>query len=97
MSQLSLTSEAVQDLARCRRFLFLKSPSVARRADSVIADALSLLKTTPEMGRPYRENPILRELIIKFGNSGYLALYRYDPDQDAVHVLAFKHALEEDY
>ena len=97
MSQLIVTLGAVQDLARCRRFLCLKSPAVAQRADKVIADALSLLKTTPEMGRPYRENPLLRELIIKFGNSGYLALYRYDLDQDIVHVLAFKHALEEDY
>jgi ParE toxin of type II toxin-antitoxin system, parDE len=36
----------------------------------------------------------LRELVIAFGDSGYVALYRYDRDDDAVYVLAFRHQRE---
>jgi ParE toxin of type II toxin-antitoxin system, parDE len=43
------------------------------------------------MGRPFFESPELRELIIEFGNSGYVALYRHEIDDDAVYVLAFRH------
>ena len=97
MPHLIITQEAIQDMARCRRFLNSKSPMLARRADKVIDDALKLLKTMPKMGRPYPNNPTFRELIINFGGSGYLALYLYDQINDAIHVLAFKHASEEDY
>ena len=38
--------------------------------------------------------PELRELLIDFGDSGYAALYRYDPTKDAVYVLAFRHQKE---
>ncbi len=49
------------------------------------------------MGRPLPEHPELRELIIGFGESGYGALYRYEPDADAVYVLAFRHQKEAGY
>jgi hypothetical protein len=38
-----------------------------------------------------------RELIISTGASGYLALYRYDPGQDTVFVLAVRSQRERDY
>lgn len=46
------------------------------------------------MGRPLAEYPDLRELIIGFGDSGYAALYRYEPGQQAVYILAFRHQKE---
>ncbi len=33
----------------------------------------------------------MRELVITFGDSGYVALYRHEPSDDAVYVLAFRH------
>jgi hypothetical protein len=49
------------------------------------------------VGRPLSEPPELRELIIGFGESGYVALYRYEPDAEAVCVLAFRHQKEAGY
>lgn len=49
------------------------------------------------IGRPVEERPELREWVIDFGASGYLALYRFDPSTDTVVILAIKHQLEIDY
>ena len=38
-----------------------------------------------------------RELVISHGRSGYLALYRYDPSEDLVLVLAIRHQREQGY
>jgi hypothetical protein len=35
--------------------------------------------------------------MIGFGDSGCVALYRYDPTLDAVYVLAFRHQKEAGY
>lgn len=49
------------------------------------------------MGRPSPEQPELRELVVSFGDSGYVALYHHDPDADAVYVLAVRHQKEAGY
>ncbi|WP_028484947.1 type II toxin-antitoxin system RelE/ParE family toxin [Thioalkalivibrio sp. ALE17] len=79
---------------RCRRFLSTKSPDAARRAAQAIERQLLLLETSPDMGRPDAEIPELRELLIDFGDSGFVALYRHDPAEDTVYVLAFRHQKE---
>lgn len=56
-----------------------------------------LLATAPEIGRPFADLPAWRELIIGFGDSGYIALYRHEPAEDAVYVLAFRHQKEAGY
>lgn len=81
-------------LARCRRFLSAKAPEAAKRAGQAIERQFLLLENTPDMGRPFPEMPELRELVIAFGDSGYVALYRHDPADDAVYVLAFRHQKE---
>ena len=47
--------------------------------------------------RLFPEMPELRELVIAFGDSGYVALYRHEPTADAVYVLAFRHQKEAGY
>jgi len=49
------------------------------------------------MGRPIDDQPELREMLITFGDSGYVALYRYEPASDSVYVLAFRHQKEAGY
>ena len=49
------------------------------------------------IGRPVDDSEDLRELVIDFGASGYLALYRYEPALDAVTILAVKHQREDGY
>lgn len=56
-----------------------------------------LLQTSPNLGRPIPELPELRELVIAFGESAYLALYRYDTADDAVYVLALRQQREAGY
>jgi plasmid stabilization system protein ParE len=63
----------------------------------VIERQFALLERHPEIGRPYKELAEFRELVISFGDSGYLALYRYDPDADAVFIIAFRHQKEAGY
>ena len=62
-----------------------------------IAARLLALQTTPDIGRPFDGEEGLRELVIGFGSSGYVALYRHDPADDAVYVLALRHQREAGY
>jgi len=55
------------------------------------------LEESPEVGRPFPDLPALRELIIEFGDSGYVALYRYERADDTAYVLAFRHQKEAGY
>ncbi|WP_438873581.1 type II toxin-antitoxin system RelE/ParE family toxin [Verminephrobacter aporrectodeae] len=88
---------AAQGLERCRRFLAVKAPQAARRAGLTIDKQFLLLESAPDVGRPFPQAPELRELVIAFGDSGYVALYRHDPVDDAVYVLAFRHQKEAGY
>lgn len=63
----------------------------------VIEQKLALLETDPKTGRPFDDQQLLRELIIPFGDSGYVALYHYDETADLVYMLAFRHQKEAGY
>jgi plasmid stabilization system protein ParE len=78
----------------CRSFLQEKNPRASRRAAQTIEKHLTLLMTTPEMGRSVDDLPELRELVIPFGGSSYIALYRHDIESDTVYILAFRHQKE---
>ena len=67
------------------------------RAGQVIEHQFARLETEPEIGRPFDDLPELRELIIPFGDSGYVALYRLEVKIDSVYVLAFRHQKEAGY
>jgi hypothetical protein len=43
------------------------------------------------------DEPGLRELLIPFGDSGYVTLYRFMPAEDTVVLLAFRHQKEAGY
>lgn len=97
MPRVIVTDGAAVGLERCRRFLADRNPQAARRAAQAIGRHLLLLETTPDMGRPDPDVSELRELLIAFGESGYVALYRHEPEDDAVYVLAFRHQKEAGY
>jgi plasmid stabilization system protein ParE len=87
----------VRGLERCRVFLAERNPRASHRAALAIERNLARVETTPELGRPLADLPELRELPISFGDSGYVALYRFDPALDTVYVLAFRHQKEAGY
>ena len=97
MPRVVITEGAVEGLERCRLFLAEKNPETAVRASQVIVQQFALLETEPEIGRPFDDSPELRELIVPFGDSGYVALYHHEVKSDSVYVLAFRHQKEAGY
>lgn len=97
MPRVIVTEGAARGLDRCRRVLSARAPEAARAAGQAIARQLLVLEQTPDMGRPFDDLPELRELLIPFGEAGYVALYRYERERDAVYILAFRHQREAGY
>ena len=97
MPQVIVTEGAAEGLERCRKFLAAKAPDAARRAGQAIERQFLLLETFPDIGRPFPDMPELRELVIAFGDSGYVALYRHESADDTAYVLAFRHQKEAGY
>ena len=97
MPRVIITKGAAEGLENCRQFLTEKNHQAMKRAALAIEQQFLLLESEPEIGRPFDELPELRELIIPFGDSGYVALYRYDGQSDSVYVLAFRHQKEVGY
>ena len=97
MPRVIITEGAVVGLEKCRVFLRQKNPLAAKRAAQKISYNLELLDKHPDIGRPLNDTPELRELVIEFGDSGYIALYRYKPKENTVYILAFRHQKEAGY
>jgi len=97
VSRVIITEGAAQGLEHCRQFLAENNPQAARRAGQAIERQFQQLETNPNIGRPLNDLPELRELIIEFGDSGYVALYRHQQEIDTVYVLAFRHQKEAGY
>jgi plasmid stabilization system protein ParE len=93
MPQVKFAPAALRDLERLREFLRPKNPAAAKRAALAISKAVQVLGQHPQIGRPADDmEPEYRELPIDFGDSGYVALYRYEGD--LVTVLALRHQKE---
>lgn len=69
--------------------------SLERAAAPSIHSAVENLATHPFVSR--RVEGDLRELVISYGASGYIALYRFDIQHDQVRVLALRHQREIGY
>ena len=97
--EVRFTHEANEDLLRLFDFLLQLDVDVALRARQTIEDSLKLLEQFPFTCRKAANGahgPRLRELIISFGATGYVALFEID-DATTVTVLAIRHQREEDF
>jgi plasmid stabilization system protein ParE len=74
-----------------------KNLLAAIRAGQLPAENFEQLENNPEMGRIFTELPVLRELMIEFGDSGYVVLYRYEKIEDRIYVLASRYQKEARY
>jgi plasmid stabilization system protein ParE len=94
------TEDAEADLIRLYEFVLSNDASdwaVAERALTAIRNAIKSLQQSPfSYRKAIRDNPFLRELVIPFGVSGYVALFEIDDDK-TVTILALRHQREEDY
>jgi putative transposase len=66
------------------------------QAIAALRGGLATLKTSPFTCRKAGQSPFLRELIVPFGRSGYVALFEIEDDRQAA-VLALRHQREDDY
>lgn len=94
------TPEAQADLNRLYDFVLERDARdwmVAERALEAIRNGISLLEISPFSCRKATAgNSFLRELIISFGATGYVALFEID-DETTVTVLAVRHQREDDF
>ena len=96
MARLVWTPSALRDIDRLHRFLAAKNRDAARRAVRAIRRGIAPLIAHPEIGRPVDDLPTeFREWVVPFGDSGYIALYRYDGE--AIVILAVRHGREAGY
>ena len=70
--------------------------ALAERALLALRAGIATLKSSPFTCRKAGQSPFLRELIIPFGRSGYVALFEIEGPAD-VTVLAVRHQLEDDF
>lgn len=97
MPRVIITENAALGLERCRRFLAEKDRSSTIKAGQIIESQFARLETEPRSGRLIENHVELRELIISFGNTGYVALYHYSVATDSILILAFRHQREVGY
>ena len=95
--QIRYTDEALEDFGRLYDYLIVYDLDLADRAYGEIKNAIKLLEQFPfSCRKAVGGNPLLRELLVPFGASGYVVLFRID-GSETVTVAAIRHQREEDY
>jgi len=92
VAQVVYSARSLEHIERAFQFLRDKNPPVALQAVAAIQSAVDNLAAHPLVGR--RIEGELRELIISYGQTGYIALYRFVIARDQVRILALRHQRE---
>lgn len=93
MAQVTYSAHALENLQSALAAGSAEPRAAARTA--AIESAVNTLTAHPLLGR--RVESDLRELVVSFGETGYIALYRFLPQLDQVRVLALRHQREIGY
>ena len=92
-----VTPEAKDDLLRLYSFLLEKDLMAAGDALRAMTKGVEFLRDFPfSCRKALPDNPFLRELLIPFGNSGYVALFEIR-EEWTVTIIAVRHQREDDY
>ena len=83
---------ALTDLNRITDFLLAQQPGAVHSTLDLIDEAISLLARHPLIGRSIESG--LRELVISYGRSGYVALYSFEQAHNLVNILALRYQRE---
>lgn len=95
MSRIEFAPEVADDFDRILQHLAEHEVvDGASRIQDIIA-AIDVLERNPQIGRPAVGGK--RELVIGRGSRGYIALYRYAEELDAVLILALRSQREAGY
>ena len=96
MPRLIWSESALRDVQRLYRFLADNNSEAAKRAVKAIRASVRVIAQHPEIGRPAEGmEPEYREWVIDFGDSGYIALYRYEGG--TALIVAVRHQKEAGY
>lgn len=95
MAEIVYSRNAIANLKHAFAFLLEQDQQAAVASAAAIREAVGMLARHPLIGR--RTEGELRELVISFGKTGYVALYRFLPSQDQVRIVAVRHQRELDY
>jgi plasmid stabilization system protein ParE len=95
VARIAYSPNAVANLERAFAFLRPEAPEAALAAADAIRTAVATLARHPLIGRLVTAR--LRELVISYGRTGYVALYRFLPSRNEVRILAIRHQRELDY
>jgi plasmid stabilization system protein ParE len=98
-----LTRQAQADLQRLFDFIIERELAshtgeleIADRALTAIRAGFETLQSLPFTCRKAGDSPFLRELVISFGATGYIALFEILDEQEVV-IAAVRHQHEDDY
>lgn len=95
--RLRFTPEAKDDLVRLYDFLLEKDLHATEDALEVIRLGMDVLRDFPfSCRKAVPETPFLRELVISFGSTGYVALFEIEYDR-TITILAVRHQREDDF
>ena len=92
MATIVYSAHSLTHLERAFEFLRAQNPDAAVTAAQAICSAIDSLGAHPLLGR--RIHGDIRELVISYGATGYIALYRFLVPQDEVRILAIRHQRE---
>jgi plasmid stabilization system protein ParE len=89
------SARALDDVERAFQFLAEQDSGSAVKAAAAIRGAVETLAEHPLIGRGVTGG--LRELVISFGKTGYVALYWFSVERAEVWILGIRHQRELDY
>jgi plasmid stabilization system protein ParE len=92
VAKIVYSARALDHIERAFQFLRDRNPDAALNAVAAIQSAVDNLAAHPLVGR--RVKGELRELIISYGQLGYVALYRFVVPREEVRILAIRHQRE---
>jgi plasmid stabilization system protein ParE len=93
--QVQLAASAQPDIEQIWAFYLAIDEQLATRAVQTLFDGLDILLKHPKVGQVMQNN--LRVLPIKFGQSGFMALYTYNPLTEIVIILRLRHQPEHEF
>jgi plasmid stabilization system protein ParE len=92
VAQVVYSARSLAHIERALQFLRDQNPAAARDAVNAIQSAVDNLAAHPLIGRLIQGE--VRELVISYGQTGYVALYRFVVPQNQVRILAIRHQRE---
>jgi plasmid stabilization system protein ParE len=92
MATVVYSARALEHIERAIEFLRQENPAAALESVPAITSAVESLARHPLIGRRIEEE--LRELVISYGATGYIALYRFVIARDEVRILAIRRQRE---